>query len=84
MLLWQNRYLFTGDHLAWSPEADTFRAFRDYCWYSWKEQIRSVEKLALYSGVGWVLPGHGVRKKIDPGTFPRLIRETVRWMEDLT
>src|SRR6202521_2486991 len=45
VLLYRNKILFTGDHLAWSPERDTLTAFRDACWYSWREQTRSMEKL---------------------------------------
>ena len=48
---------FTG-HLAWSPERETLTAFRDVCWYSWKEQTRSMEKLLAYRFAS-VLPGHG-------------------------
>ena len=81
VLLWQEKYLFTGDHLAWSQEENALRAFREYCWYSWKEQIRSVEKLGRYSDVEWILPGHGERKRITQHGFPRLIHETVKWMK---
>ncbi|HVY60009.1 MAG TPA: MBL fold metallo-hydrolase, partial [Planctomycetota bacterium] len=35
-------------------------AFRDYCWYSWREQIRSMARLEAYR-FEWVLPGHGGR-----------------------
>lgn len=52
------RLLFTGDHLAWSPARQTLAAFRDACWYSWAEQTRSMERLLAYS-FEWVLPGHG-------------------------
>ena len=58
VLLYRDKVLFTGDHLAWSPEHDTLTAFRDVCWYSWKEQTRSMEKLLDYR-FEWVLPGHG-------------------------
>jgi len=58
VLLYLNKVLFTGDHLAWSPERETLTAFRDVCWYSWKEQTRSMEKLLDYQ-FEWVLPGHG-------------------------
>jgi len=58
VLLYKNRYVFTGDHLAWSPERQTLTAFRSVCWYSWEEQIRSMEKL-LRHDFEWVLPGHG-------------------------
>ena len=58
VLLYRNQYLFTGDHLAWSPNRDTLTAFRSVCWYSWEAQTRSMEKLLDYD-FEWVLPGHG-------------------------
>jgi glyoxylase-like metal-dependent hydrolase (beta-lactamase superfamily II) len=58
VLLYRNKILFTGDHLAWSPKRDTLTAFRDVCWYSWSLQTRSMEKLLGYR-FEWVLPGHG-------------------------
>src|SRR5262249_42098710 len=58
VLLYQKRFLFTGDHLAWSPKRKTLTAFRGACWYSWSEQIKSMEKLLDYE-FEWVLPGHG-------------------------
>jgi glyoxylase-like metal-dependent hydrolase (beta-lactamase superfamily II)/ferredoxin len=58
VLLYRNKVLFTGDHLAWSPERKTLTAFRDACWNSWPEQTRSMEKLLAYR-FEWVLPGHG-------------------------
>jgi len=58
VLLYRDRFLFTGDHLAFSPGRRRLIAFRDACWYSWTEQIRSMERLLDYS-FEWVLPGHG-------------------------
>ncbi len=58
VLLYRDRFLFTGDHLAYSPERRRLIAFHDACWYSWTEQIRSMERLLDYS-FEWVLPGHG-------------------------
>ena len=58
VLLYRDKILFTGDHLAWSPERETLTAFRDVCWYNWAEQTRSMEKLLAYR-FEWVLPGHG-------------------------
>ncbi len=58
VLLYRDRFLFTGDHLAFSPGRRRLTAFRDACWYSWTEQIRSMERLLDYS-FEWVLPGHG-------------------------
>src|SRR6059036_341802 len=58
VLLYKNKFLFTGDHLAWSPNRNTLIAFRGACWYSWEAQTRSMEKLLNYD-FEWVLPGHG-------------------------
>src|SRR5262249_34680845 len=58
VLLWRDSVLFSGDHLSWSPEAGRLTAFRDAMWYSWPEQIRSMERLGAFR-FEWVLPGHG-------------------------
>jgi glyoxylase-like metal-dependent hydrolase (beta-lactamase superfamily II)/ferredoxin len=58
VLLYRDKFLFTGDHLAWSRRRGRLVAFRDACWYSWDEQIRSMERL-LEHRFEWVLPGHG-------------------------
>jgi glyoxylase-like metal-dependent hydrolase (beta-lactamase superfamily II)/ferredoxin len=58
VLLYREWFLFTGDHLAWSRRRGRLVAFRDACWYSWDEQIRSTERL-LDHRFEWILPGHG-------------------------
>jgi glyoxylase-like metal-dependent hydrolase (beta-lactamase superfamily II)/ferredoxin len=58
VLLYRDKYLFTGDHLSWSPERCELRASRSTCWYSWREQTRSMRRLLNYD-FEWVLPGHG-------------------------
>jgi glyoxylase-like metal-dependent hydrolase (beta-lactamase superfamily II)/ferredoxin len=60
VLLMQNRFLFTGDHLAWDRDRNQFEAFEDYCWYSWSEQVASMRRLSEFR-FEWVLPGHGQR-----------------------
>lgn len=60
VLLFKNRFLFTGDHLWWNPEDETLVASRRVCWYSWKDQTASMERL-LQERFEWVLPGHGDR-----------------------
>jgi glyoxylase-like metal-dependent hydrolase (beta-lactamase superfamily II) len=59
------RYLFTGDSLAYSRARKTLTAFRRQCWYSWEQQAQSLERLSPLS-FEWVLPGHGDRKREDP------------------
>lgn len=58
VLLFQNRFLFTGDHLDWDRSEDQLAASEDYCWYSWPLQTESMQRLAEYR-FEWVLPGHG-------------------------
>ena len=60
VLLHQDRFLFTGDHLDWDRDARRLSASEDYCWYSWPEQVESVRRLADHR-FEWVLPGHGQR-----------------------
>jgi glyoxylase-like metal-dependent hydrolase (beta-lactamase superfamily II) len=56
--LYDGRCLFTGDSLAWNFEHDDLEAFRDYCWWSWPEQQRSLRRLLAYR-FEWVFAGHG-------------------------
>lgn len=60
VLLHKNRFLFTGDHLAWDREHGALEAWPDYAWYSWEEQKISLAKLLKFE-FEWVLPGHGQR-----------------------
>ena len=80
VLLYQNKFLFTGDHLAWSPVRETLTAFRNACWYSWTEQTRAMAKLLEYE-FEWVLPGHG---RIANGTKAEMrqhLTACVEWMK---
>jgi glyoxylase-like metal-dependent hydrolase (beta-lactamase superfamily II)/ferredoxin len=77
VLLYRDKYLFTGDHLAWSPTRNTLTAFRSACWYSWTVQTRSMEKLLDYR-FEWVLPGHG---RIHHATAEEMHAELVRCVE---
>ena len=58
-LLYRNRYLFTGDHMAWDREINGLRLATVYVW---KESAlrRSAEKLLEFP-FEWILPGHGDR-----------------------
>ncbi len=59
-LLYDGRFLFTGDHLWGSGDGRGLDASSDVCWYSWSEQTRSMERLLAFD-FEWVLPGHGPR-----------------------
>jgi glyoxylase-like metal-dependent hydrolase (beta-lactamase superfamily II)/ferredoxin len=78
--LYRRKFLFTGDHLAWSPNRDTLTAFRSATWYSWGEQIESMKKLLDYD-FEWVLPGHGDMHHDDVETMRRHLRSCIAWME---
>ena len=80
VLLYRNRFLFSGDHLAWSPTRKTLTAFRGACWYSWKEQTRSMERLLEFS-FEWVLPGHGRIHQDTHGEMRRHLAGCVEWMK---
>jgi glyoxylase-like metal-dependent hydrolase (beta-lactamase superfamily II)/ferredoxin len=75
LLLWKENYLFTGDHFAWSGQEQRFVAFKDYCWYNWVEQKRSIAKMMSLSEVTHVFPGHGRRGEVALGKFPSVVQE---------
>ncbi len=79
VLLYKNKFLFTGDHLAWSGRLQQLVAFRNYCWYSWPETLKSMEKLATYD-FEWVLPGHGRRYHADKATMKEAMQTCLNWM----
>jgi glyoxylase-like metal-dependent hydrolase (beta-lactamase superfamily II)/ferredoxin len=83
VLLYGETYLFTGDHLAWSPGRHGLHAFRDACWYSWREQTRSMERL-LDHRFEWVLPGHGWRYHAASAAAMRIeVERCVAWMRSV-
>ena len=79
VFLYREKYLFTGDHLAWSPVRGHLSAFRNACWYSWSEQIRSMERLLDYS-FEWVLPGHGRPVQLPRAEMRASLERCVQWM----
>lgn len=82
VLLYKNKFLFTGDHLDWSEDLHQLAVFRDYCWYSWSEQIKSMQNLANYT-FEWVLPGHGRRFHADVNTMRLQMQKCIDLMESL-
>ncbi|WP_437611327.1 MBL fold metallo-hydrolase [Sorangium sp. So ce834] len=89
-LLYRGRFLFTGDHLAYSRRLGQIMAFRLQCWDDWERQTGSVRRLAALAQAGhlrftWLLPGHGEWHRLDgdgsaAATAVELNR-TVAWME---
>ena len=55
VLLYRDKYLFTGDHLAWSPNRKSLTAFRSVCWYSWDANRLDGEtaRLLFRMGLAW-------------------------------
>jgi glyoxylase-like metal-dependent hydrolase (beta-lactamase superfamily II)/ferredoxin len=82
VLLYKNKFLFTGDHLAWSDELKQLEGFRNYNWYSWPEQIKSMRQLANYS-FEWILPGHGRRYHAEPDTMREQMDKCIALMSSL-
>ena len=79
VFLYKQKFLFTGDHLAWSPKRHTLTAFPSVAWYSWSEQTRSMAKLENYS-FEWVLPGHGDLHHDSAANMRYHLRSCIQWM----
>ncbi|HUP48688.1 MAG TPA: MBL fold metallo-hydrolase [Thermoanaerobaculia bacterium] len=80
VFLYRDRFLFTGDHLAWSESRGHLYAFRSACWYSWSEQIRSMERLLAYR-FEWVLPGHGRPVRLAADEMRASLERCIAWMK---
>lgn len=79
VLLYKNKYLFTGDHLALSRRFGHLVAFKDAYWYSWEELIKSMEKLCKYE-FEWILPGHGRRFHASQEKMKEEMQRCLEWM----
>lgn len=79
VLLFNNRYLFTGDHLYFDRHRRHLAAFRDYCWHSWPQQVTSMQRLIQFQ-FEWVLPGHGQRVHLNQVEMKRQLGELVELM----
>jgi glyoxylase-like metal-dependent hydrolase (beta-lactamase superfamily II)/ferredoxin len=80
VLLYQDRYLFTGDHLALSRTQGHLVGFNEACWYSWEEQIDSMKRLRDFT-FEWVLPGHGRRFQAEFPAMKIALNDCIDWME---
>lgn len=76
VLLYQNRFLFSGDHLWWSRERNGLSASRDFCWYSFDEQLKSFARLKDFQ-FEWVLPGHGEKGYLGQNQATRRLDELI-------
>lgn len=71
-LLYDQQFLFTGDHLWWDPETRSLQAPQRLVWRS-RAMVQSLEKL-LGDQFEWVLPGHGDRIKLTPEEMRNQLR----------
>ena len=81
-LLYRDRFLFTGDHLAWSESHGHVYAFRDACWWRWDRVITSTERL-LDHRFEWILPGHGRRCRFAPDEMRAQLATAIAWMRSV-
>jgi len=80
VFLYREKFLFTGDHLAWSPARETLTAFPSVAWYSWSRQTESMSKLVRYD-FEWVLPGHGSMHHDTIENMRYHLQSCVDWMK---
>ncbi len=80
VVLLYRQFLFTGDHLAWSPNYKHLIAFRRHNWYSWPATIRSMSRL-LDCRFEWILPGHGRRAHYPADIMRAKVAECLEWMK---
>lgn len=71
-LLYDERFIFSGDHLWWDPESGTLESPQRLVW-SEPHLLHSVEKL-LDHRFEWVLAGHGDRVRLPATEMQAQIR----------
>ena len=82
VLLFDDRYLFSGDHVAWSATLEHVYAFRSACWYDWDTQIASMRRLATWD-FEWILPGHGRRCRFEREQMRAEMQRAIAWMVEV-
>lgn len=78
-LLFEDEVLFSGDHLAFDPKRDRLHAFRSACWFDWREQTRSMERLRHHAFTH-VLPGHGHPVRLEGPQMRAALERCIAWM----
>lgn len=74
-LLYDGRFLFSGDHLWWDRETDTLGAPEQLVWNR-PQLLDSLSRLLTYR-FEWVLPGHGDRKRLPAAEMSTHLRRLV-------
>lgn len=80
VLLYKNFYLFTGDNLNYNVEGDFISAFKNFCWYDWDVQLKSLRKLLDYE-FAYILAGHGGSFKSSKGDMKKRLKEYLQRYE---
>jgi len=80
VLLYKDKFLFTGDHLWWRRNRRQLGASQNVAWYSWRKQTESMEKLLRWD-FEWVLPGHGQRINLPREEMRKELEELVARMK---
>lgn len=83
VLLYRDKYLFSGDHVWWSDNYRSLNASVSVNWYSWSEQTRSMERLLDYR-FEWVLPGHGRRAHFGRDEMREHLKECINRMKSIS
>lgn len=77
--LYQNRYLFSGDHVAWNSTTKQVYAFRGACWFDWSTLRESMDRLKNYD-FEWILPGHGWPCHFSVSEMKIEMQKCIDWM----
>ncbi len=80
--LYRDKFLFSGDHLAWSRRLEHLYAFRSANWYNWEKTIESMEKLLQFE-FQYILPGHGRRAQYSNEQMKFEMEKCIQWMKDV-
>ncbi|MBD2870611.1 MBL fold metallo-hydrolase [Paenibacillus arenilitoris] len=81
VLLYKGKYLFSGDHLFWDRSQQRLGVNREYCFYSWSELVKSMERLAR-EPFEWVLPRHGDRVRLEPDAMKQEVERLLNKMKE--
>lgn len=77
MYLVDGETLFTGDSLSWDPDLEDLWAEEFVCWWSWPDQLDSLDRLAQHSFVR-VIPTHGaISPTVDAGDMSDRLKRLV-------
>ncbi|MHC4841531.1 MAG: MBL fold metallo-hydrolase [Planctomycetota bacterium] len=79
-LLYDNKYLFSGDHIWFSARRQHLAAGVTVCWYDWDTCVESIRKLRNYEFEA-VFPGHGRMHFTAKPQMKRDLERCIEWAE---